>query len=85
VNRGRRLICALLSGLGAVLLIFGGRPGVAAADVVGPSLPLPSVDSWTTWVVVGVCVVAVAAVVTGVIFLRRAAAKRRASGPGGGL
>jgi hypothetical protein len=85
VNRGRRLICALLGGFGAVLLFFGSLPGVAAADVVGPSIPLPGVDSWTIWVVVGVCVVAVAAVVTGVIFLRRAAAKRRASRPGGGL
>ena len=80
----RMLVYSALSGLGAALLFFGGRSGIAEADTVGPSLPLPNLDSWTTWVVVAVCVVAIVAVAVGIFFIVRARAKRRASGPDAG-
>ena len=82
--RMRMLVYSALSGLGAALLFFGGRSGIAEADTVGPSLPLPNLDSWTTWVVVAVCVVAIVAVAVGIFFIVRARAKRRASGPDAG-
>ena len=84
MDRMRMLICAAFSGLGAILLFFGSQPGIAEADVVGPSLPLPDFATWTTWVVVAVCVVAIIAVAIGIFFILRGRAKRRASGPDAG-
>ncbi len=82
MSRIRIAGCAALSGLGAALLFFGGTPGVARADIAGPSFPVPDFSSWTTRAVAIVCVVAVIAVIVGIVFIRRARAKRPKPSPG---
>jgi hypothetical protein len=84
MDRKRMLLCAAFCGIGAIVLLLGSRPGIAVADAIGPSLPPISVGSWTTWVVVLICAVVIIAVAVGIFFIRRARAKRRASGPGAG-
>jgi H+/Cl- antiporter ClcA len=80
--RIRIAACAALSGLGAILLFFGGPPGIARADIAGPSFPLPDFSSWTARAVAIVCVVAVIAVIVGIVFIRRARARRPKLPPG---
>jgi hypothetical protein len=78
------LIGAASSAVGAILLVFGSRPGIAKADAEPPILPFSDPGSWSTRAVAAICAVVVIAVVLGVYFIRRARAKRRASGPGAG-
>jgi membrane protein DedA with SNARE-associated domain len=80
----RILIFAALGGLGTVLWLLGYQTGIAEADSEPPSLPLLQGGAWSTVDVVVVCVVAVVVVAVGIFFIRRARAKRRASGPGAG-
>ena len=84
MDRTRRLMYAALGVVGTFLLVFGGHAEIARADVQWvPSIP-SKIGSLSTGVVVLICVVAIVAVVIGVFFIRRARAKRRASGPGTG-
>jgi hypothetical protein len=75
---------AALGAVAAFLLAFGGHAGIARADVTFvPSIP-SKIGSLSTGVVVLICIVAIVAVVIGVFFIRRARAKRHASGLGTG-
>ena len=83
MDRRQVLTRAVLGALGAVLLFFGTGPGIAKADSDVPSVPLSTSITSTTGLVV-ICIIAIVAVAIGVFFIRRARAKRRASGPGTG-
>ena len=76
--------CAAPSILAALVVFFALGVGVAYADTDVPSTPLFEGGVWSNGGVAIICVVAVIAVIVGVVFIRRARAKRRASGPGAG-
>ena len=75
MNRKRRLICTLLGFVGAFSLLFGTFPGPARADIANPVTGILEL-AFSTWWVVAVCAIVVAAVAHGVFFIRRARAKR---------
>ena len=77
MTRMRIALSAALSGLGAALLMFSSPPGIARADIAGPSLIWPDFSAWNPTAVAIVCVVAVIVVMVGVGFILRARDKKK--------